>query len=46
MLYAQGIGPVCGRMARSVMRYIGNMVDLITVRDEGSQEELASSSGY
>jgi len=41
MLYAQGIGPVRGRMARSVMRYIGNMVDLITVRDEGSQEELA-----
>jgi len=40
MLYAQGIGPVRGRLARSAMRYIGNMVDLITVRDEGSQEEL------
>lgn len=40
MLYAQGIGPVRGQMARCVMRYIGNMVDLITVRDEGSQEEL------
>jgi len=40
MLYAQGIGPVRGKLARGVMRYIGNMVDLITVRDEGSQEEL------
>lgn len=40
MLYAQGIGPVRGKLARSVMRYIGNMVDLITVRDEGSLEEL------
>ncbi len=40
MLYAQGIGPVCGSLARGAMRYIGNMVDLITVRDEGSQDEL------
>jgi len=40
MLYAQGIGPVRGRLARGIMRYIGNMVDLITVRDKGSQEEL------
>lgn len=40
MLYAQGIGPVQGAFARSAMRYIGNMVDLITVRDEGSLEEL------
>jgi polysaccharide pyruvyl transferase CsaB len=40
MLYAQGIGPVQGTLARSAMRYIGNMVDLITVRDEGSLEEL------
>lgn len=40
MLYAQGIGPVRGRLARSAMRYIGNMVDLITVRDEGSKAEL------
>ena len=40
MLYAQGIGPVRGRLARSAMRYIGNMVDLITVRDEGSLQEL------
>ena len=40
MLYAQGIGPVRGELARGIMRYIGNMVDLITVRDTGSQEEL------
>ncbi|WP_425058461.1 hypothetical protein SCACP_31130 [Sporomusa carbonis] len=40
MLYAQGIGPVQGALAKGAMRYIGNMVDLITVRDEGSFEEL------
>lgn len=40
MLYAQGIGPVRGTMAKGAMRYIGNMVDLITVRDEGSCDEL------
>jgi polysaccharide pyruvyl transferase CsaB len=42
MLYAQGIGPVRGGLAKSAMSYIGNMVDLITVRDEGSREELKS----
>jgi len=40
MLYAQGIGPVRGSLAKGAMRYIGNMVDLITVRDEGSRNEL------
>lgn len=40
MLYAQGIGPVRGSIARSAMRYIGNRMDLITVRDEGSRDEL------
>lgn len=40
MLYAQGIGPVQGTLAQGAMRYIGNMVDLITVRDDGSYEEL------
>jgi polysaccharide pyruvyl transferase CsaB len=40
MLYAQGIGPVRGTLAKGAMRYIGNMVDLITVRDEGSLGEL------
>ena len=42
MLYAQGIGPVRGSLAKNAMRVIGNMVDLITVRDEGSRLELAS----
>lgn len=40
MLYAQGIGPVQGALAQGAMRYIGNMVDLITVRDDGSYDEL------
>lgn len=40
MLYAQGIGPISGDMARKAMHYIGNMVDLITVRDSGSLGEL------
>lgn len=40
MLYAQGIGPVRKAMAQAAMRYIGNKVDLITVRDEGSRAEL------
>ena len=40
MLYAQGIGPVRGELAKAMMRRVGNRVDLITVRDEGSREEL------
>ena len=40
MLYAQGIGPVTGRFACWCMRWIGNRVSLITVRDEGSMAEL------
>lgn len=42
MLYAQGVGPVRGALAKGAMRYIGNLVDLITVRDEGSRDELKS----
>lgn len=41
MLYAQGIGPILGGVAESAMRFIGNRVDLITVRDQGSLAELA-----
>ncbi len=44
MLYAQGIGPVCGAFARWVMRTVGNHVSLITVRDQGSMDELRSLS--
>lgn len=40
MLYAQGIGPIYGTLARRFMRWIGNHADLITVRDEGSLGEL------
>lgn len=40
MLYAQGIGPLRGVNARRAMRIIGNRVDMITVRDEGSRREL------
>ncbi|MEN6412977.1 MAG: polysaccharide pyruvyl transferase CsaB [Veillonellales bacterium] len=46
MLYAQGIGPVRGSLAKGAMRYIGNMVDLITVRDEGSRDELKRLKVY
>ena len=42
MLYAQGIGPITGFLARHIMRWIGNHVQRITVRDHGSLTELAS----
>jgi len=40
MLYAQGIGPVTGHLPCACMRWLGNRVSLITVRDEGSMAEL------
>lgn len=40
MLYAQGIGPIRGTLAHKMMNFIVNHVDLITVRDHGSLEEL------
>ncbi len=40
MLYAQGIGPICGNLAKWLMNLIVNQVDLITVRDKGSLAEL------
>jgi len=42
MLYAQGIGPVYGSFARWLMKKIVGGVDLITVRDNGSLQELDS----
>ena len=45
MLYAQGIGPISGRIARWVMRHNGNRVKMITVRDRGSLQELAELAG-
>ncbi len=41
MLYAQGIGPIYGALARKAMNWIGNHVNMITVRDKGSLEELS-----
>ena len=41
MLYAQGIGPIRGTFARWLTNFIVNRVDLITVRDRGSLEELS-----
>ena len=41
MLYAQGIGPICGSFARNLTSLILNHVDLITVRDQGSLTELS-----
>lgn len=40
MLYAQGIGPIRGGLAKWLMNFIVNRVDLITIRDHGSLEEL------
>ena len=42
MLYAQGIGPIRGSLARSIMCWLGNRVNMITVRDKGSLRELDS----
>lgn len=42
MLYAQGIGPIYGRVARKLMQILGNQLNLITVRDHGSLEELVN----
>lgn len=41
MLYAQGIGPIRGVLAHKLTNLILNRVDLITVRDSGSLEELS-----
>lgn len=40
MLYAQGIGPVCGGFARWLMKKVSQGVARITVRDHGSLTEL------
>ena len=40
MLYAQGIGPICGSFAGNLTSLILNHVDLITVRDQGSLTKL------
>lgn len=40
MLYAQGIGPINSSFGRKLTGFICKRVDLITVRDDGSYEEL------
>ena len=41
MLYAQGIGPIRSKLARTFMKHIGNCITVGTVRDKGSLAELA-----
>ena len=40
MFYANGVGPVFREMNKGMIKLVGNMVDLITVRDEQSKNEL------
>ncbi|MDD2498475.1 MAG: polysaccharide pyruvyl transferase CsaB, partial [Desulfitobacteriaceae bacterium] len=40
MFYAQGIGPVQRPWARKLLARVANRVNLITVRDEGSRDDL------
>jgi len=40
MLYGQGIGPIRSSMGRYVLRRIGRLADVITVRDAASAETL------
>lgn len=41
MLYGQGIGPINGSLARALTRFVCKQIDLITVRDRKSKEELS-----
>jgi polysaccharide pyruvyl transferase CsaB len=40
MLYGNGVGPIRNPFNRLLVRWLGNWVDLITVRDEGSKRVL------
>ncbi|MBI2251455.1 MAG: polysaccharide pyruvyl transferase family protein, partial [Armatimonadetes bacterium] len=40
IIYAQGIGPLLHRKSKIFTKFICNLVDLITVRDYASKEEL------
>lgn len=42
MLFAQGIGPIRGRFSRFLTRLVCKQANLITVRDDGSLEDLSS----
>lgn len=41
MFYAQGIGPVTRPWTRKILARVANKVDLITVRDQDSKDDLA-----
>lgn len=40
IFYAQGFGPISHRFSKLLIRWIVNKVDVITVRDEGSAEDM------
>lgn len=42
MLFAQGIGPIHGGFCRWLTRKVCSLADLITVRDDGSLEDLSA----
>ena len=42
MLFAQGIGPIRSAFAKKITTFVCQKADLITVRDDGSLEELKS----
>ena len=42
MLFAQGIGPIRGTFSRFLTRSVCRQADLITVRDDGSLEDLCA----
>ncbi|MGQ9556734.1 MAG: polysaccharide pyruvyl transferase CsaB [Desulfurispora sp.] len=42
VFYGHGIGPVRTALGRGLMRLVVNQVDLVTVRDEASRQELAA----
>jgi len=42
MFYSNGVGPVFREMNKGMIKLVGNMVDLITVRDAQSKKELES----
>jgi len=46
MFYANGVGPVNREINKKLIRIVGNMVDLITVRDEKSKKELEALGVY
>ena len=46
MLFAQGIGPIKSSLARSLTKWVCNTSNLMTVRDDGSFEELKTMGVY